>query len=452
MRVSGCEASHTTPMTDLDRYAFLPGAASPIQVARTEGSFLITPDGTRILDASGGAIVSNVGHGRREVAEAVGRALAEVDYVVPPFHTPSRQRLIERLQDRWLPGDVRRCVFTSGGSESVDSAIRVARQHFVSKGEPSRYKVIGRGLSYHGVTLGSLAVGGHTKRRAGMEPLLTEHPRIPPCYPLRCAMCQGSCDLSCADVLREVIEREGAETVAAFIAEPIGGSTAGALTPPDGYWPRIAEICREYGILLIADEVMSGFGRTGKRFAVEHWDVTPDLLVGGKGLAGGYAPMGAVFAREEVVQPIAEARDEIMFFTYAAHPASCAAAEAVLDIMERENLVERAAEMGELLSRRLASLAEHPNVAEVRGRGLLQAVEIVADRESRAPFPAEAKVTGRIVAAGVADGVFFYPGGCGPARDVVVLGPPFTISPDEIDQIASVLEKAIDGVVARVSP
>jgi adenosylmethionine-8-amino-7-oxononanoate aminotransferase len=338
----------------------------------------------------------------------------------------------------------------------MDSALRIARQHFVSKGEPARHKMIGRTLSYHGVTLATLAVGGHEKRRKAFEPMLPDWPKAPACYPLRCeasVACarERSCDLACAESLRALIEREGPETVAAFVAEPVGGSTAGALVPPPGYWPRVAEICREYGVLLIADEVMCGFGRTGREFAVDHWGVVPDLLVGGKGLAGGYAPIGGVFAREEVVAPIAAAGDDVMFFTFSAHPAACAAADAVLEIMERESLVARAAEMGALLRRKLAPLEEHPNVAQVRGLGLLQAVELVRDKVTLEPFPAEARVAGSAVAAGIAEGVFFYPGGCDPARDVICLGPPLVISEAEIDLLVGVLGKAIESAVAKAN-
>jgi adenosylmethionine-8-amino-7-oxononanoate aminotransferase len=371
-----------------------------------------------------------------------------VDYVVPPFLTEERARLVTRLQERWLPPGVERAILTSGGSESVDTAIRLARQHFVSKGEPGRWKVIGRELSYHGVTLATLAAGGHTRRRRGMEPLL---PKVPACYALRCARCRGRCDLGCADALAEAIEREDPATVAAFLAEPIGGSTAGALVPPDGYWPRVREICRHYGILLLADEVMTGFGRTGRRFALDHWDVVPDVLVGGKGLAGGYAPIGGVFASDAVVAPIAAAGDELMFFTFGAHAAACAVADAVLEVMEREGLVARAAEMGGLLGRRLARLAEHPNVAEVRGRGLLWGIELVRDRATLEPFPAAARVTGRVVAMGLRNGAFFYPGGCDPARDVVCLGPPLVISPEEIDLLVGILEKSVEEALASVA-
>lgn len=435
-----------------------PGAV-PFRVTRAEGAYLYTPDpaspgGERaILDAAGGAIVSNIGHGRREVGEAFARASARTTYVVPPFATEERVELVERLRARWLPEGLTRAVFTSGGSESMDAALRLARQHHRSAGRESRWKVIGRDLSYHGVTLATLAVGGHEKRRKGFEPWLTPVPRVPACYCLRCPLGRGypSCQVACATALEETIEREGADTIAAFVAEPIGGSTAGALTPPDEYWPTIVEICRRHGILVIADEVMTGFGRTGRPMAVDHWGVVPDILVGGKGLTGGYAPMGGLFAREEVIEPIAARGDELMFFTYSGHPASCAAASTVLRILEDEKLVERCAERGARLRARLEPLASHPHVAEIRGRGLLLGVEIVKDRDGLEPFPAEAGITGKIVAAGLGEGVFFYPGGCDPARDVITLGPPFVIGDAEIDRIAVALEAAIESAVARVA-
>lgn len=439
-------------------YPFIgPPGATPFSISRAEGAWLYTPDASQpsgeraILDAAGGAIVSNIGHGRSEPGLAFARASAAVTYAVPPFATEERVELVERLRAAWLPSELTRAVFTSGGSESVDAALRLARQHHVSAGRPGRWKVIGRDLSYHGVTLATLAVGGHVKRRKGFEPWLPDLPKAPACYCLRCplGLRYPGCQVACATALEEIVEREGADTIAAFIAEPIGGSTAGALDPPDEYWPAVTEICRRHGILVIADEVMTGFGRTGRPMAVDHWGVQPDILVGGKGLTGGYAPMGGIFAREEVVDPIARRGDELMFFTYSAHPASCAVASTVLRILEDEKLVERAADMGQRLRARLAGLASHPHVAEVRGRGLLQAVEIVKDRTTLEPFPAEARVTAKVVAAGLAEGVFFYPGGCDPARDVITLGPPFVIGDAEIDRIATSLESAIDSAVSR---
>lgn len=434
------------------RYPFVaPPGAVPFAVARSEGVTLITPDGRRILDAAGGAVVVNIGHGRRDVAEVYARAVAEATYVVPPFATPDRVRLVERLFDRWLPEGLTRAFFTSGGSESMDAAIRLARQHHVSSGRPERWKVIGRDLAYHGTTLATLAIGSHTKRRRGFEPWLADSPRAPACYCLRCPLGRRypDCAVACADALERVIEGEGAETVAAFVAEPILGSTAGAVVPPDEYWPKVAEICRRHGVLFVADEVMTGFGRTGRRFALDHWGVRPDILVSGKGLTGGYAPMGGVYAREEVVAPIAAKGDELMFFTYSAHPAACAVAERVLEILEEEKLVERAAEQGARLRERLSPLESHPNVAEVRGRGLLLAVELVRDRETLEPFPKARNLTAKVVGAGLAEDVFFYPGGSDPARDVVVLGPPFIIGDEEIERIGKALESAISNAVAR---
>jgi adenosylmethionine-8-amino-7-oxononanoate aminotransferase len=436
------------------QYPFLPSLGAGLPVARTEGSCLILADGRRILDAAGGAIVASIGHGNEEVAAAAARALGETSYVVPPFVTEHRVRLVERLRRSWLPAGIERCAFASGGSEAIDLALRIARQHFVSKGEPARWKVIGRELSYHGTTLSGLDVGGHAKRRKGMEPWLHDVPKAPACYPLRCALCRGAgaCTLACADALEEAIVRAGPESVAAFVFEPVVGSTAGALVSAPGYLARIGELCRRHGILTIADEVMSGFGRTGARFGVDHDGFVPDLLVGGKGLAAGYAPIVGVFARESVAAPIAARGDEVMFYTYAAHPAACAVADKVLEIVERDGLVARAARMGAQLRERLvAALGGHPHVAEIRGRGLLQAVELVKDRATLAPFAPADRMTATVVAAGLAHGVFFYPGGAGAAQDVLLLGPPFTVSDAELDQLVTALVKAIDGAAAHVA-
>jgi adenosylmethionine-8-amino-7-oxononanoate aminotransferase len=436
------------------RASLVPGSqAAPFAVERAEGAHLITPDGRRILDAAGGAIVVNIGHGRREVAEVAARALEQLTYVVPTFATEAKTRLTERLKDRWLPEGLTRASFTSGGSESIEAALRLARLHHVCAGRPERWKVIGRDLSYHGITLAALAVGGHAAPPKGYEPLLLDFPKAPAHYCLDCFLGRHSdgCLEGAADKLEEVVLREGPDTVAAFIAEPVVGSAGGALVPPDGYWRCVAEICRRYGILLIADEVMCGFGRTGEKFAINHWSVAPDIMVAGKGLAGGYAPIGGVYATEDVIAPITERGEELMFYTFTAHPAACAVADKVLEIVEREDLVARAKTMGELLAKRLVRIAEHPNVAEVRGLGLMRAVEIVRDRDTLERFPAEERITRRIVAAGLKKGVFFYPAGSGPAQDVIMLGPPFIITEDDVDLMVTVLEESIDSAISRRS-
>lgn len=433
------------------RMAFVPGGV-PLTIKAAEGAYLITDDGRRILDAAGGAIVANIGHGRREVAETAARTLERIDYVVPTFATEERDRLVQRLQRSWLPPGITRATFTSGGSESVESALRLARQHHVSAGRLSRWKVIGTDLSYHGVSLGALSVGGHATRRHAFEPMLIPFPKVPAPYSLEASARHVDPDprLDAAEKLEETILHEGPDTVAAFIAEPVVGSAAGVLVPPAGYWPRVAEICRKYGVLLIADEVMSGFGRTGRRFGIEHWGVTPDIIVGGKGLGGGYASIGGLFATDEVVAPLAAAGDDLMFYTFSSHPVACAIADKVLEIMEREELVERAARMGALLRDRLRDIEDHPNVGEVRGLGLMLGIELVRDRDTLERFPPEARLVQKVVAAGLQRGVFFYPGGSGPARDCVMLGPPFIINGEDIDIIVGCLRESIDAAVARV--
>jgi adenosylmethionine-8-amino-7-oxononanoate aminotransferase len=434
------------------RAAFVPSdRATPFPIARARGAYLYTPDDRPILDAAGGAIVVNIGHGRSEVADAVAKALEQVTYVVPTFATEAKTALVERLTERWLPDGITRASFTSGGSESIEAAIRLARLHHVCAGRPERWKIIGRDLSYHGITLAAMAAGGHAPRRKGYEPLLLDFPKIRSHYCLECSLgrTEQDCREEAADALEEAILREGPDTVAAFLAEPVVGSAAGAVVPPDGYWPRVAEICRKYDVLLIADEVMCGFGRTGEKFAVNHFGVVPDVIVAGKGLAGGYAPIGGVYASDAVLAPVAERGEDLMFYTFTAHPAACAAADKVLEIIEREDLVARAKTMGELLRKRLADLEEHPHVAEIRGLGLMQAIELVRDKSTLERFPAEMRVTRRVVAAGLRNGVFFYPAGSGAAQDVIMLGPPFIITEGDIELLVSVLEQSIDEAVSR---
>lgn len=428
------------------RVAFVPHSA-PFEIASAEGAYLVTPSGQRILDSAGGAIVSNIGHGRREVAEVAARALESLTYVVPPFSTPERARLVDRLVGSWLPAGLTRVMFTSGGSESVEAALRLVRQHHLAAGRPNRWKVIATDLSYHGVSLGALSVGHHAPRRAAFEPMLIPFPKAPaPYHYLR----GGAPAEHPADALERIILEEDPDTVAAFICEPVVGSAGGALVPLDDYWPRVAEICRRHGVLLIADEVMTGFGRTGKNFAVEHWDVTPDIIVGGKGLAGAYAPLGGLYATEEVVAPLAAAREDLMFYTFSGHPASCAIADKVLEIMEREQLVARAEKMGALLRERLTALETHPNVGQVRGKGLMLGVELVRDRATMEPFPATARFAQKVSAAGLRNGVFFYTAGTGPVSDTILLGPPFIINGEDIDLLVGALEASISEAAAAL--
>jgi adenosylmethionine-8-amino-7-oxononanoate aminotransferase len=414
---------------------FVPGA-TPVAVAGAQGRHLRTSGGRAILDAGGGAVVANIGHGRPEIAEAAAAALTGAGYVIPLWATEWRVRLIERLRASWLPAGITRCLFTSGGSEAVDTAVRVARQHHLAAGRPGRWKVIGLSTSYHGATLATLAVGNHDRRRAPFGPLLVDLPKVDPADP---------------DALAKAIEAEGPDTVAAFIAEPVSGASGAGLVPPDDYWPRVRAICDDHGVLLIADEVMTGFGRTGRRFAVEHWGVTPDILVGGKGLGGGYVPLGGVFATDAVVEPIAAAGEAVMFFTFSGSDVSCAVAERVLRILEDEALVERADAMGRVLRRRLEEvLGDHPNVADIRGLGLLQGVELVRDRHTGASF--DGALTPRVVHEALQRDLWVYPAGSAAVPDAVLFGPPFTVTGDEVDAMVTRTRDAIDAAAASLPP
>ena len=422
-----------TPAIDDKRaasYAFIPSTAVPPVVDRAEGCTLFMADGSEVLDAGGGAIAVNIGHGRSVVADAVADATRRVSSWVPAGGTEERVALVEMLRDRWLPPALIRVGFTSGGSESVDTAIRLAITHFTSAGQPERHKIIGRDASYHGVTLASLAVGGHRARRSGFEQVLADHPRMP------------NFD---AEGLTRVIETEGPETVAAVIAEPVIGATAGTLIPPDDWWADVRSICDDHGILLIADEVMTGFGRTGRKFGVDHWDVVPDIMVGGKGLSGGYAPLGGVFATDEVVAPIAEAGRGLMFFTYSAHSAACAAGIAALTILEDENLVAASAAKGADFLERLRPLESHPNVREVRGLGLMLGIELAADADSDADAGGPG-LGARVVAEAMKRGVWVYPAGDGHVPDALLIGPPFTITDAEMDRVVTVVDESINAV------
>ena len=428
---------------------------TPMVVDRAEGAYLYTHDGRKLLDAAGGAIVGNIGYGRPEVADVAAETMRKTSYVVPGTATEERMRLVERLVERWLPEGMTRCNFTTGGSESVDSAIRLARMHHLAAGRPERWKVIGRQISYHGVTLAALAVGGHEVRRAGYEPLLLDFPKAPPHYPLRCPIdhehtSPDACGMAAADALEEVIERAGPETVAAFIAEPVVGAAGAVLVPPQRYWERVVEICRRYDVLVIADEVMCGFGRTGAKFAIDHFGVTPDIMTGGKGLAGGYMPIGGVYCTDEVVAPMASSGHRLMFFTFGSHPVSCAVADKVLEIMEDERLVQRSADMGAKLNERLEVLEKHPHVAQVRGKGLFCGIELVRDRDTLEPFGTDVRIHFAVMTEGAKRGVRLYPAGGGPVAESILLGPPFIITDDEVETIAGVLEESIDAAVASL--
>lgn len=427
-------------------------AIDELRIVAARGHYLYTDTGRRILDASAGAAVGNIGWGRPEVASAISASLGASGYVLPTFITAEREKLVTLLREHWLPEPLTQVSFMGSGSEAVDAAVRLARQYQLACGHSDRWKVIGRDVSYHGTALSGLAVGGHSARRAAFEPMLMDLPRAPACYCLRCPMGKqpGTCATECADALEQLICSEGADTIAAFIAEPIVGASGGALVPPEEYWPKIASICRKYGVLLIADEVMTGFGRTGTRFAVDHWNIVPDILVMGKGLSGGYFPISALATSADFCQRFIDGGQQPMYHTYDAHPAACAAAARVLEILQTEDMLARVAAIAPRMQAKMLRLQAHPHVAEVRGRGLLFAVEVVRDPRSLQPYPADAGVTMSIVRACLARDCFVYFGGNGEVRDIILVAPHFTITEPEIDVIVETLFAAIDEVCGQV--
>lgn len=444
--------SFTTKTATAPSWPFIPGKKT-FEVVHAEGSYLYLRDGRRILDAAGGAGVVNIGHGRPEVVHVISQTLRNLSYAAPGFATPERLALIEHLQTHWLPAHLRRVNLIGSGSDAVEAAVRLARKYQVACGRLGRWKTIGREVSYHGATLGSLSISGHEARRARLGPLLRELPHAPACYCLRCSLGQAypQCEVACAQALEEVIKKEGAETIAAFIAEPIVGASGGALVPPDEYWPMIQDICRRHNILVIADEITTGFGRTGRRFAVEFWNVSPDILVVGKGLTGGYAPLAALFTTDTVVETLAAAGMSLLSHTFDGHPSSCAAAKSVLEIILQERHLDRVSEKGELLGQLLTStLGDHPHVAQIRGRGLLWAVEIVQQRSTLERFPQFLNVTRKVVHKSIEMGVFFYPGGTSAERDIIILSPPYIVEREEINEMVRVLKSALDQVIGEL--
>jgi adenosylmethionine-8-amino-7-oxononanoate aminotransferase len=426
------------------------------EAVRGEGCFIFTADNRKLLDASGGAAVVAIGHGVSSVGQAMADQAREIAHAhSSQFVTPVAAEFARRLL-ALAPPNFRdsedgpgRVFLTCGGSEATETALKICRQYFLERSEPQRSQFISRNQSYHGATVGALALSGNAKRRAPFLPLLPDWPHIVPCYCYRCPLDlrYPQCGVACADDLEAHIKAVGAENVAAFFVEPVSGATLGAAVPPPEYLPRIAEICKRHGILLVADEVMTGMGRTGKNFAVEHWGVEPDVLLVGKGIASGYAPLGAVIVTGRVASAIEKGSGNFLHgFTYNAHPVGAAAGLAVLDYLAQKNLLAGVAAKGEELRRALAPLRDSPIVGDIRGIGLLFGIEFVSDSQTREPFPPSANIASRIYDAALRRGVLTYPiQGCadGARGDHILLAPPFIISTDEIQFLAAALRDAV---------
>jgi adenosylmethionine-8-amino-7-oxononanoate aminotransferase len=425
---------------------------------RGEGVYLWDARDKRYLDFSGSAAVNFIGHGVVEIATAMATQAKQLEFVhSSQFTTPVAEEYAVELLDFAGKNFEGGCVyFTCGGSESVETALKLARQYQVEIGQTKRHQVISRGQSYHGSTLGALSVSGNKRRREIYRPMVQEfaHVGFPYCY--RCAFdCTDSCR-SCgqeyAAELEKAIEAAKGE-VAAFVVEPVSGATLGAVVPPPGYLQSVAEICSRHGVLLIADEVMTGMGRTGRNFAVDHWNVAPDLLVTAKGLSSGYAPLGAVLVSKKIAIAIADGSGAFLHgFTYNSHPISLAAGRAALKFLQERKLLqaadsERPGSTAAILRESLGELRDARAVGDVRGVGLLWAVEFVADKGTKQPFASEVNFAGRVAQAAVQRGLLVYPmQGCvdGISGDHVLIAPPAVITKEQIDWAVKRLREAIE--------
>ena len=444
-------ATHTTSLFSRNLRKQYPVAV------RGEGCWIIDAEGRRYLDASGQAAVISIGHGVQEIGRAMAEQSGKIAFAhTTQFHSEPAEKLAARIL-AIAPRNFRsggRVYFTSGGSEATETAIKLARQFFLESKQPSRYRILARRQSYHGSTLGAMSVSGNVARRAPYAPLIPEWGHIAPCFCYHCPFDKTfpECNLACADDLDTFLLGNDPSSVAAFLFEPIVGATLGAAPAVDGYTARIAEICQKHGILLIADEVMTGMGRTGKPFASEHWALEPDIILTGKGIASGYAPLGAVLVTPRIAEAFEKGSAAFMHgFTYQAHPVATAAGNAVFDYLETHELFERVAPAGETLRKALAPLESHPHVGQVRGVGLLQGVEFVKDKTTHEPFPREAGIAEKVRRAALDKNVLFYPGqGCvdGVRGDHVLLAPPFIIKPEECGLIADTIQYALDKLFA----
>jgi adenosylmethionine-8-amino-7-oxononanoate aminotransferase len=430
-------------------------AAPPVAVGG-EGAWLIDAQGQRYLDASGGAAVSCLGHGHPDVLAAMHAQIDALAYAHTGFFTSEvAEALADHLAAR-APDGLHNVYFVSGGSEAMEASLKLARQHFVERGQPERTLFVARRQSYHGNTLGALAVGGNEWRRKQFAPLLIDVLRVAPCYAYR-DQHEGESEAQYTqrllDELDATIVAAGSQRVIAFCAETVVGATAGAVPPTAGYFKGVREICDRHGVLWIADEVMCGMGRTGTLHAVEQEGATPDLLVIAKGLGGGYQPIGAVLAHERVIAPL---RDGSGLFqhghTYLGHPTACAAALAVQRVIERDGLLANVRVRGaQLMDALRKHLGAHANVGDIRGRGLFVGVELVADRKTKATFDPAKKLHAQVKARAFANGLLCYPmGGTidGLHGDHVLLAPPFICSAGEIDTIVERLAVALDEALA----
>ncbi|HVO27751.1 MAG TPA: aspartate aminotransferase family protein [Candidatus Margulisiibacteriota bacterium] len=436
------------------------GFASPASVEQHGALRLVKGRGVYVWDAQGRKYLDGlaslwnvaVGHGRSEIARAVAAQMRQLEYAptLLGFASQPAEQLAERIA-KMAPKGLTRVVFTSGGSEANETVIRLVRLYWRLRQRPDKIKIVALNRAYHGSSTGAASLTGLPYFHTYYEPLLPGVVRMPRpfCYRCELGLAYPRCALACADELERIIEREGASTIGAFIAEPVQG-VGGVVVPPPGYFERIRAICDKHEVLMVADEVITGFGRLGTRFGIERWKAVPDMIAFAKGVTSGYLPLGGVIVKESVYQTLLDAGPDFALhhgFTYSGHPAVCAAALANLDIIEREGLIARARKLAPHFKRRLDALSRHDIVGEVRTAGLMGAIELVRDKTSKEPLPGEWNVAARIRAAALARGVIIRA-----SADTVVVCPPLIVTPKEIDVIAATIDAAIGDTAKEIKP
>lgn len=441
-------------MNPSDSHIFFNNLKGGLPVAeRGEGIHLYDREGKRYIDGIGGMFVVTIGHGVPEIAEAMAAQAKKLSFAnyIQFTHEPQ-----ERLADhiiRLAPEGMDRVFFTTSGSTANEIALQLAREYHVERGQPRRHKFISLWHNYHGMTVGALSLSGNiaTRRDMNMDPYFLDVARVQPAYCYQCPfqLAHPGCGLMCAEDLARTIEQQGPESIAAFIATPIIGGTGGAIVPPPDYFARVREICDHYGILLIMDEVITGFGRLGTDFGVDHWGVTPDIITVAKTLTSGYAPLGAVIAHRRLWETFTQGRRQriVLLSTFAGHPVGCAAGLAVLEYQDRHGLVERCAGMGRYLKAALDGLAaREPLIGDVRGEGLFLGIEFVEDRETRRPFPRSRRFMEKVVHAATRRGLIVSGrSGIGTRADGdhLTLSPPYIITREQCDEIVAILAESI---------
>jgi adenosylmethionine-8-amino-7-oxononanoate aminotransferase len=419
------------------------------RITHGEGAYLFDEEGKKYLDASGGAAVVSLGHGREEIADALALQARKVGYIngMQFTHTPVEE-LARRISE-FLPFQGGKVYFLNSGSEAIEASIKLARQYWVQQGRSSKYRVISRMPGYHGNTLAALSFSARERYKQMFRPMLIDSQMIPAPYCYRCFRNEKypACEVKCAYELEKTIKAIGEESISAFLTEVIGGGSTGAAVPPPEYFQIIRKICDDYGILLIADEIMTGVGRTGKWLASQHFDFVPDIVVMGKGLTSGYFPLSAIAVKKGIPDSLYKKGESFLHFqTFAHHPVGCASALAVLDLIRDHGLLEKCSELGDVMIAKLSSLHDRLHVGDVRGKGLLIGVEFVQDKTTKKPFPRSDKYAENFIIKAIKKGLVLWPNtghADGLNGDLILLAPPYIIGKAEIAQIFDILQEIL---------